>query len=126
MKNGYEKMKEKNMENKYDPTTKLHDLPDNEFITGGLIGEATEAAGYLDGGRSVINTLNWWNRPLREVLSAFSAMTEKAALLDRLHDAAVACHGKGAGAERQLFERLQGEYEDLTGDSVTEDEARNG
>lgn len=45
-------------------------------------------------------------------------------LRDRLRDAANDCHGKGAGAERQLFERLQSEYEQLSGESMSEQDAR--
>jgi hypothetical protein len=45
-------------------------------------------------------------------------------LRDRLRDAAKDCHGKGAGAERQLFERLQSEYEQITGESISEQQAR--
>lgn len=41
-----------------------------------------------------------------------------------LNEAALACHGKGAGKERQDFEQLQGEYAELTGDLITEQEAR--
>lgn len=59
----------------YDPTTKLYDLPDHEFETGGLIGEAVKKAGYIDGGRAVINQQNLWNWTLGQALSSFAAQT---------------------------------------------------
>lgn len=39
-------------------------------------------------------------------------------------DAANSCQGKGPGQERQLFERLQAEYEEATADFLSETEAR--
>lgn len=44
----------------YGNDTKLCDLRDAEFTTGGYVSEAVKAAGYDGGGRAVINQNNWW------------------------------------------------------------------
>lgn len=46
-------------------------------------------------------------------------------LKDRLGEAARRCQGRGAGQERSLFERLQGELQELTGEIVSERDARD-
>lgn len=43
-----------------DPTTKLYDLPDSEFVCGGAVTTACRDAGYDESGRIVINNMDAW------------------------------------------------------------------
>lgn len=65
---------------KYGAETPLHDLPDFEFETGGIVGETVKALGYIDGGRSTIDQNGCWNLTTSEFMEMMWSEFERQAL----------------------------------------------